>query len=250
MTLSQRKVCVVVNSRANYGRIKSFLRAASDHPGLELQLVVGASALLHRFGKAIDIIRADGFEPQAVVHSIVDGETPVTMAKSVGLGCIELATHFEALKPDVVLTVADERRWRATLARYPDVIAAQGVASLAAHDRWYCEELPAAIRSREQPHVTIDELVRVTEWKMARGIWRARNLALVKANQKANVVEVPSQQEPGTVVAQNPAAGSQLQQGSTVRLNVARQIEQPPATTETTPTETTPTTPTTPTTTG
>ena len=74
--MSQRKVCVVVNSRANYGRIKSFLRAASDHPGLKLQLVVGASALLHRFGKAIDIIRGDGFEPQAVVHSIVDGETP------------------------------------------------------------------------------------------------------------------------------------------------------------------------------
>jgi UDP-hydrolysing UDP-N-acetyl-D-glucosamine 2-epimerase len=41
------------------------------------------------------------------VHSVVDGETPVTMAKSVGLGTIELATHFEALKPDVVLTVAD-----------------------------------------------------------------------------------------------------------------------------------------------
>ena len=41
------------------------------------------------------------------MHSIVDGETPVTMAKSVGLGTIELATHFEALKPDVVLTVAD-----------------------------------------------------------------------------------------------------------------------------------------------
>ena len=29
------------------------------------------------------------------------------MAKSVGLGTIELATHFDALKPDVVLTVAD-----------------------------------------------------------------------------------------------------------------------------------------------
>ena len=105
--MSQRKVCVVVNSRANYGRIKSFLRAAMDHPGLELQLIVGASALLYRFGSAIDIIRGDGFEPQAIVHSVVDGETPVTMAKSVGLGTIELATHFEALKPDVVLTVAD-----------------------------------------------------------------------------------------------------------------------------------------------
>ena len=105
--MSQRKVCVVVNSRANYGRIKSFLRAAMDHPDLELQLIVGASALLYRFGSAIDIIRGDGFEPQAIVHSVVDGETPVTMAKSVGLGTIELATHFEALKPDVVLTVAD-----------------------------------------------------------------------------------------------------------------------------------------------
>ena len=41
------------------------------------------------------------------MHSIVDGETPTTMAKSIGLGTIELATQFETLKPDVVLTVAD-----------------------------------------------------------------------------------------------------------------------------------------------
>jgi len=76
---------------------------------------------------------------------------------------------------------------------------------------------------------------------------------LSDANLKANVVEVPSQQDSGTVVAQNPTAGSQLQEGSTVRLNVSRGLESPPTgTTETTPTETTPTetTTTTPTTTG
>jgi UDP-hydrolysing UDP-N-acetyl-D-glucosamine 2-epimerase len=105
--VKRRKVCVVVNSRANYGRIKTFLKAAADHPALELQLVVGASALLYRYGSAIDVIRRDGFEPNAVVHSIVEGETPVTMAKSVGLGTIELATHLVTLRPDVVLTVAD-----------------------------------------------------------------------------------------------------------------------------------------------
>lgn len=105
--MSRRKVCVVVNSRANYGRIKSFLRAAQDHPGLDLQLIAGASALLYRYGAAIDIMRRDGFEPSAIVHSIVEGETPITMAKSVGLGTIELATQFQALAPDVVLTVAD-----------------------------------------------------------------------------------------------------------------------------------------------
>jgi UDP-hydrolysing UDP-N-acetyl-D-glucosamine 2-epimerase len=105
--MSRRKVCVVVNSRANYGRIKSFLRAAQNHPALELQLVVGASALLYRFGTAIEVMRQDGFKPDAIVHSIVEGETPATMAKSVGLATIELATHFQSLNPDVVLTVAD-----------------------------------------------------------------------------------------------------------------------------------------------
>jgi UDP-hydrolysing UDP-N-acetyl-D-glucosamine 2-epimerase len=104
---SPRKICVVVNSRANYGRIKSAMRAISQHPKLKLQLLVGASALLHRFGSVIDVIRADGFEPTAVVHSMVEGETPTTMAKSTGLGILELASQFENIKPDVVLTVAD-----------------------------------------------------------------------------------------------------------------------------------------------
>jgi UDP-hydrolysing UDP-N-acetyl-D-glucosamine 2-epimerase len=107
MSESARKICVVVNSRANYGRIKSAMRAITQHPKLKLQLLVGASALLHRFGSVVDVIRADGFEPTAVVHSIVEGETPTTMAKSTGLGILELASQFENIKPDVVLTVAD-----------------------------------------------------------------------------------------------------------------------------------------------
>jgi UDP-hydrolysing UDP-N-acetyl-D-glucosamine 2-epimerase len=102
-----RKVCVVVNSRANYGRIKSVLSAIRATPGLELQLIVGASALLHRFGAVVDIIRRDGFVPTATVYSIVEGETPTTMAKSTGMGIIELATQLENLRPDVVITVAD-----------------------------------------------------------------------------------------------------------------------------------------------
>lgn len=104
---SIRKICIVVNSRANYGRIKSVMRSVQEHPRLELQLLVGASALLHRFGSVVDIIRNDGFEPLAVVHSIVEGETPTTMAKSTGLGILELASQFENIRPDIVLTVAD-----------------------------------------------------------------------------------------------------------------------------------------------
>ena len=45
---------------------------------------------------------------------IVEGETPVTMAKSTGLGLLELPTLFELLKPDVVVTVGDRFETMAT----------------------------------------------------------------------------------------------------------------------------------------
>lgn len=104
---ARRKVCIVVASRASYARVKSVLQAVRAHLGLDLQLIVGASALLHRFGKVIDVITRDGFTADATVYNIVEGENPTTMAKSTGLAIIELATCFENLRPDVVVTVAD-----------------------------------------------------------------------------------------------------------------------------------------------
>jgi UDP-hydrolysing UDP-N-acetyl-D-glucosamine 2-epimerase len=90
------------------------MSAVKAHQELELQLIIGASALLYRFGDVAKLIQEDGFESSAVVHSIVEGETPTTMAKSTGLAIVELATHFENLKPDVVLTVADRFETLAT----------------------------------------------------------------------------------------------------------------------------------------
>lgn len=112
--MNKRKICVVVASRANYGRIKSVLQSIKDRKDLELQLIVQASALLYRFGSVIDNIIEDGFKVDATVYSIVEGENLTTMAKSTGLAIIELATLFERLKPDVVLTVADRFETMAT----------------------------------------------------------------------------------------------------------------------------------------
>ncbi len=102
-----RKICVIISSRAHYGRLKPLLKAIGSHPGLELQLVVGASALLERVGNPLKIIENDGFRVMAKVYTVVEGENPSTMAKSTGLGLLELPTIFENLKPDIVLTHAD-----------------------------------------------------------------------------------------------------------------------------------------------
>jgi UDP-hydrolysing UDP-N-acetyl-D-glucosamine 2-epimerase len=109
-----RKVCVVITARPSYARIKSALRAIDRHPELELQLVVAASALLERYGAPIDFIEADGFEIAARVYMVVEGENPVTTAKSTGLGVVELSTVFDNLRPDVVVTVADRYETLAT----------------------------------------------------------------------------------------------------------------------------------------
>src|SRR5688572_21788067 len=79
------------------------------------------------------------------------------------------------------------KEWRAALPTYEEVIEAPGVKPLPELDRWYRDDLPATIAGRGAPHVTHDELVRTTEWKMARGIWRPRNLALVRGNPPATV---------------------------------------------------------------
>jgi UDP-hydrolysing UDP-N-acetyl-D-glucosamine 2-epimerase len=109
-----KKVCVVVGSRANYSSIKSAMRAVEEHPELELQLVVGASALLDRYGSVADLIESDGFEASERVFMLIEGETPSTMAKSTGLGLLELPTAFERLQPDVVITVGDRFETMAT----------------------------------------------------------------------------------------------------------------------------------------
>ena len=109
-----RKICVVVTARPSYSRIKTALRAIMEHPDLELQLVVAASALLDRYGTAVNYIEADGFPIAARVYMVLEGENLASMAKTTGLGMLELATVFDNLKPDIVVTVADRFETLAT----------------------------------------------------------------------------------------------------------------------------------------
>lgn len=104
---NKRRICIVVQSRANYARIKSTLQAIKEHPNLELIILLGASAVIERYSDIRPIMQQDGFKAHAVIHSLIEGGSLTAMAKSTGLGIIELSTQFEILKPDVVLTVAD-----------------------------------------------------------------------------------------------------------------------------------------------
>ena len=172
-TSAIRKVCVVITARPSYSRIKTVLEAIKAHPDLRLQLVVGASALLERYGPVVDVIRADGFEPDAVVYMVLEGENLVTTAKSTGMGVVELATIFDNLKPDVVVSVAD---------RYETIATAIAASYL---------NIPVA-------HVQGGEVTGSIDEKVRHAVTKLSNLHFV-ANQSAAERVIRMGEEPATV---------------------------------------------------
>lgn len=149
MMQTKRKVCVVVTARPSYSRIRSALWAIQSHPNLELQLVAAASALLEQYGDAINNMERDGFKAATKVFMVVEGENLTTMAKTTGLGLLELATAFDNLKPDVVVTIAD---------RYETIATAIAAAYM---------NIPLAHVQGGEVTGTIDEKVRHAVTKLA-----------------------------------------------------------------------------------
>jgi UDP-hydrolysing UDP-N-acetyl-D-glucosamine 2-epimerase len=109
-----RKIAVVVTARPSYGRFRSSLLTLAARTDVQTQLVLAGSSLLDRYGNIEPIVAADGLKVDARVHMLVEGENLITSAKTTGLGIIELSSVFSALKPDVVVTIADRYETLAT----------------------------------------------------------------------------------------------------------------------------------------
>lgn len=122
----KRRICVVLVDRANYGRMWPVMRAIEKRPELELLVVCAGTMLLDRFGKAEEVVKRDGFKINERIYMEVEGSSPVTMAKSIGLGVIEFANAFQRIQPDVVLLIGDryEALSAAIAAAYMNIIVA------------------------------------------------------------------------------------------------------------------------------
>jgi UDP-hydrolysing UDP-N-acetyl-D-glucosamine 2-epimerase len=110
----RRKICVVVTARPSYSRIKSALQAIHAHKDLELQVVVTGSTLLEKYGAVWKTMQDEGMPLTRRIYTVYEGENPVTSAKSTGMAVTELATAFDGLRPDAVVTIADRYETLAT----------------------------------------------------------------------------------------------------------------------------------------
>lgn len=107
MDVVKRRVCIVVTARPSWAKLSPICAALKARPDVELQIVACASALLERYGRVVDVIKAQGYEINAEVYSTLEGATLITSAKETGGLLSGLADVFTHLRPGVVVVCAD-----------------------------------------------------------------------------------------------------------------------------------------------
>ena len=124
--ISKRKICFVITSGIHYSRSKIVLDELKKRPDVELQIIVGASAILPFYSNTLVLMEKDGYHPNAKIVMTLEGGNAVAMAKTTGIGIAEFATAFDNLRPDIVIVRGDryEVLAAATAAAYLNITLA------------------------------------------------------------------------------------------------------------------------------
>jgi UDP-hydrolysing UDP-N-acetyl-D-glucosamine 2-epimerase len=107
MTEQRRKIAVVTTSRADYSHLYWPLRTLADRVDVDLRLIVLGPHLSSEFGSTVQEIEKDGFPIAARVECLLSSDSDVGMAKTIGVAVLGLAEHLGALRPDILLLIAD-----------------------------------------------------------------------------------------------------------------------------------------------
>lgn len=102
-----RKICVITGTRAEYGLLRWVMQGVQDEPDLTLQTIATGMHLSPEFGLTYREIEQDGFQIDRKVEMLTSSDTPVGIAKSMGLGLIGFADALHELTPDLVLLLGD-----------------------------------------------------------------------------------------------------------------------------------------------
>ena len=102
-----RKICVITGSRAEYGLLRWVMQGIKNDPELNLQIVATGMHLSPEFGLTYREIEKDGFRIDRKVEMLISSDTPVGIAKSMGLGLIGFSDSLNELQPDLIVVLGD-----------------------------------------------------------------------------------------------------------------------------------------------
>ncbi len=145
-----KKIAVVTGSRAEYDLLKGLMLLLKADAKIELSILVTGMHLSPEFGLSYKTIEKDGFLIQEKVETLLSSDTPVGIAKAIGLGVIGFAEALNRLQPDLLVVLGD---------RYEIFSAAQAAMAL---------RIPIAhIHGGESTEGLIDEAIRHAITKMS-----------------------------------------------------------------------------------
>lgn len=101
------RIAVVTGSRADYGLLYMVMKAIADESLFELKIIATGMHLVPEFGNTYKTIENDGFTINAKVDTLLSGDTPSAIAKSIGLGVLGFADALSNLRPDLLLVLGD-----------------------------------------------------------------------------------------------------------------------------------------------
>jgi UDP-hydrolysing UDP-N-acetyl-D-glucosamine 2-epimerase len=128
----KRTICVVTGSRADYGLLYWLMREILADLDLQLQVIVTGMHLSPEFDLTYRAIEADGFVIDAKVEMLLSSDTPVGIAKSMGLGIIGFADALDRLRPDILVLLGD--RYEILAAAEAALVARIPIAHIAGGD--------------------------------------------------------------------------------------------------------------------
>lgn len=102
-----RKICMITGTRAEYGLLRWVIQGINDSPELQLQIIATGMHLSPEFGLTYKEIEKDGFKIDRKIEMLTSSDTPIGIAKSMGLGLIGFADVFHEMKPDLIVVLGD-----------------------------------------------------------------------------------------------------------------------------------------------
>lgn len=130
--MPQRKICIATGTRAEYGLLSLLMKSIQQAPELTLQVIATGMHLSPEFGLTYQEIEQDGFTIDAKVEMLLSSDTPVGIAKSMGLGIIGFADALDKLRPDLLVLLGD--RFELLAAAQAALVARIPVAHIAGGD--------------------------------------------------------------------------------------------------------------------
>ncbi len=175
--MSRRLIAAVTTSRADYGHLYWPLRELAKHPDTDLKLIVIGAHLSPEFGRTVAEIENDGFDIAARLECLLSSDSDVGMAKTIGVAAMSLADALGAMRPDILLLIADRYELLAPAAvalalRIPIAHIEGGEVSEGAVD----DSVRNALTKMSHLHFTPTDLARRRVLAMGEEPWRVHRV--------------------------------------------------------------------------